>query len=835
MKLIRKKWLAMALAVVMMVGTLGSGFAVSYTDGLFTSLMNDYVAKFKLNDIGNASKLYVILDYLKVNESSIESAVSDALAAVPSDKLVHLQNYGLDTLPAIMAVYHAFKDELPTSESDFINGDSLFTAIYRDSTPTYGEYSGEFEIILTRILSKYPEDFKIALDVLAPTLQDKARLFSVMNEAFRSTTTKSYLGKGVKSTELSNNIVTYSLDFDASLIQADLIKEKVNLEFGVDFSDSFVDAYMIAVSVVFDAMDDLLAENTTASKAAVKASVELFYGLGLIQYETTTTGVAPVDPGDTGGGTGGGGGGGGVIAPPPIAPPIEQPIPEPEKPVGTPNPDATYTSLAMRQALQLLNSDVLTQSKVDPVLEELEKEVLAASQDIVETLQIVERAEALVAKLMENDSLTDQGAINYANQILTQFIAPAITKDAMGGTHHELEALAASMIESVLERIGSMDAADVITDAMVKAAVSEQNNAMVMMEEGLSAIFSDAEIAALSQNVSVELEGTSVKLEPAVVAYMKANDIGIKVVAGDVAMTLPTAVIDTVRAGLSLVVELEPKSGSGLGNKMANGAQGTVGAAYDLTVYLVNDQNAVVEVLSSVRPIVSLPVGNFRTNLHTVGAYYLNESTGEWEYVRSHVVNNRVVFQAPHLSTYGVLQRNIGFSDMTSHWAKSVIEELAVKGVVSGRSLTEYEPNGTITRAEFATILVQALQLEGDVKVTFNDVYSSDWYYEYVNVAALHGLVSGVGSGKFDPNAKITRQDMAIMIMKAYEKRIGTSVKSVPVEIKDISAVSQYAKDRVLAARFNQLIGGYPDGSFMPLANATRAEAGQMVGNLLSK
>lgn len=824
MKLIRKKWLAMALAVVMLVGMLGSGFAVSYTNGLFGSLMDDFVTKFKSNDLGNASKLYVALDYLNDNESSIEGAFTSALAAVLPEEKIHLENYGLDTPVAVMAVYHAFKDELPTSESDLINGDSLFARIFDDNTPTYLEYSDDFEAMMTRILDKFPTEFKNAFDDLAPTLQDKARLLYIMNDAFRNGTTTSLVGTGIRSTDVYTDLVTYTLNFDASLIQTSLIKDAVNNEFSESMSDSFVDAYMTVVGVVFEAMEELLSENTTASKAALGATVELLDTLDLITVMNKTTDSTPT--------------GGGLPAPgpAPIPAPVEQPIPTPEKPTDiTPNPDATYTSLAMRQALQLLNSDVLTQAKVDPVLEELEKEVLAASQDIVETLQIVERAEALVAKLLENDSLTDQGAINYANQILTQFIAPAITKDAMGGTHHELEALAASLIESVLERIGSMDAADVITDAMVKAAVSEQNNALVMMDEGLSAIFTDAEIAALSQNVSVELNGTIVKLDPAAVAYMKSNDIGIKVMTDSVAMTLPAAMMDSVRAGLSLVVELEPKSGSGLGNKMANGAQGTVGAAYELSVYLVNDQNAVVEVLSSVRPLVSLPVGNFRTNMHTVGAYYLNESTGEWEYVRSHVVNNRVVFQAPHLSTYGVLQRNIGFSDMTSHWAKSVIEELAVKGVVSGRSLTEYEPNGTITRAEFATILVQALQLEGDVKVTFNDVYSSDWYYEYVNIAALHGLVSGVGSGKFDPNAKITRQDMAIMIMKAYEKRIGTSVKSVPVGIKDLSAVSQYAKDRVLAARFNKLIGGYPDGSFMPLANATRAEAGQMVGNLLKK
>lgn len=822
MKLIRNKWLALVLAVVMLVGTVGMGFAyTSETEELFESLKAKYITPFLSDRLNYASDMYVALDAINENELTIENSIKSAFNTAYTANPVHFDTYGFDTAQEAVDVYYAFKDQLPVSLNALTTTatGNIFFKLYNDpDSIVYSEYVEDYKMLTTTILSEFPQEFQDEFELLAPTADEKAKLILAAIDGFGITK----IGSAVKS-----STGVYSVDLNTTAVNTTVknaILTKINaITTDHDMSMSFLDAYFSVISSVLEGVEDSL-----TTQGSISSAINVLNKINLITYT-----IQPVDPVDPG--TGGGGGGGG-IAPPPMAPPVEQPIPTPEKPTDTtPNPDATYTSLAMRQALQLLNSDVLTQAKVDPVLEELEKEVLAASQDIVENLQIVERAEALVAKLLENDSLTDQGAINYANQILTQFIAPAITKDAMGGTHHELEALAASLIESVLERIGSMDAADVITDAMVKAAVSEQNNALVMMDEGLSAIFTDAEIAALSQNVSVELNGTIVKLDPAAVAYMKSNDIGIKVMTDSVAMTLPAAMMDSVRAGLSLVVELEPKSGSGLGNKMANGAQGTVGAAYELSVYLVNDQNAVVEVLSSVRPLVSLPVGNFRTNMHTVGAYYLNESTGEWEYVRSHVVNNRVVFQAPHLSTYGVLQRNIGFSDMTSHWAKSVIEELAVKGVVSGRSLTEYEPNGTITRAEFATILVQALQLEGDVKVTFNDVYSSDWYYEYVNVAALHGLVSGVGSGKFDPNAKITRQDMAIMIMKAYEKRIGTSVKSVAVEIKDISAVSQYAKDRVLAARFNQLIGGYPDGSFMPLANATRAEAGQMVKNLMSK
>jgi hypothetical protein len=323
-------------------------------------------------------------------------------------------------------------------------------------------------------------------------------------------------------------------------------------------------------------------------------------------------------------------------------------------------------------------------------------------------------------------------------------------------------------------------------------------------------------------------------VDPAAVAFLKQSNLGLRVDSGTVHMTLTADIVKSLRSDQILVVDLAPKSTNGL-STTNGGSKVVVGGAYKFSVYLTDAQGKVTETLSSIQPMVSLPLGGFRTGIHTVGAYYYNETSEAWEYIRSQVINNRVVFKAPHLSVYGVLQRSVSFADMTSHWAKNVVEELAAHNIVSGRTATEYAPNGTITRAEFATLLVQALQLKGDIKVTFNDVFANDWYYEYVNVAALHGLVSGVGSGKFDPNANITRQDMAIMIMKAYEKMLGTSVKSAQVGIKDLADVSQYAKDRVLAARFNKLIGGYPDGTFKPLENATRAEAAQMVKNLLGK
>lgn len=822
----KKKWLAMMMAVVMMVGSLGAGFAITpdYTEPLFNTMKTNYIDKFySSTQQQNASRLYVLLNLLHSNGSTIESAVESALAAVPSEKMTHLQNYGLDQKDNLIMIYNAFKSELPGTIGEFTSGSNLFAALYQDTTPTYDEHGQAILDMGLRIIANSPEAFKTKLNAMAPDVNDKAKLLQLLLLGFHDSTDKSYLGKGIKSTELSNNVVTYTLNFDSTLINTVKIKASVgNTVDGFDpvMSDSFVEAYMTAVSVVLDSVESLINNNNDAKIA----TIELLRTLSLIQYEEKTTGTAPVTPPI---------GGGGVPIIPPVVPPTEPG--NPETPVGTPNPDVIYTSLAMREATQLINSPSVTPAQATPVLEALAKEVLSGSQDIVETQQIVERAVVLFEKLLENPALTNADAIAMAEMVLSQFVAPAMVKDTIGATDPALKVIAADLMTELLEKVGTIPSSGVITLAMAQTAAKAQDDALETMKDALNAIFSNLEQSRLAQNLMITAPATSVRVEVDAVAFMKANDLGLTVKSGSAMITLPTALVDGLTSGLSLMVDLSPKSSAGLGLKLQNGNASSAPVVYDISLYLINAQNEVAEVLTNIQPLVSLPIGNLTANLHTVGAYYYNETSQVWEYVRSTISGNRMVFLAPHLSTYGVLQRSMVFSDMMTHWAKNVVEELAVKNIISGRAPELYVPNGTITRAEFATLLVQTLQLEGDIKVTFADVDINDWYYQYVNVAALHGLVSGVGDGKFNPNANITRQDMAIMIVKAYEKMLGTPVKSVAVDIKDLSDVSQYAKDRVLAARFNRLIGGYPDGTFKPLANATRAEAAQMIRNLLEK
>ena len=173
------------------------------------------------------------------------------------------------------------------------------------------------------------------------------------------------------------------------------------------------------------------------------------------------------------------------------------------------------------------------------------------------------------------------------------------------------------------------------------------------------------------------------------------------------------------------------------------------------------------------------------------------------------------------------------FADLAGHWAEQAVKELAAKHIVNGTSESTFSPQQQLTRAEFAAMLVRALHLEADhTEAVFRDVDSSAWYASAVAAASQHGLVNGKGSGMFAPHAAVTRQEMAAMLLRAYEAN-GTAPKA-PAP-KDHEQISAWAAEMVEEALAHGLMKGRTDGSFAPKDATTRAESAQAILNLLSK
>ena len=142
----------------------------------------------------------------------------------------------------------------------------------------------------------------------------------------------------------------------------------------------------------------------------------------------------------------------------------------------------------------------------------------------------------------------------------------------------------------------------------------------------------------------------------------------------------------------------------------------------------------------------------------------------------------------------------------------------------------------SITRAEFAAILIRALGLPTDSMSAeaFKDVSKNQWYYGPVGTAYEYGLVSGKGEGQFDPTGKITRQEAMAMIARAA-KLAGYEGKSDTISgFSDGNQIGSWALDAVKFNVGSGLIVG-SNGKLRPHDEISRAETAAVVLRLLRK
>jgi hypothetical protein len=263
-----------------------------------------------------------------------------------------------------------------------------------------------------------------------------------------------------------------------------------------------------------------------------------------------------------------------------------------------------------------------------------------------------------------------------------------------------------------------------------------------------------------------------------------------------------------------------------------------MGEVYEFSLS-VTTKSGVTETLSTFdQPItLSLAVGEGFDSKRG-GIYYIADN-GKLEFVPANYAGGILTAQVSHFSKYAVLELDRTFVDVpANHWASPVIQELSAKLYVQGTSKDKFEPNRAITRAEFTAMLVHSLGLTTRGEISFADVSPSAWYAESISIASKAGIVNGRSAAKFDPAAQITREEITVMLMKAYELkqgRVNTVASTDVAEFKDMKQVSSWAVASVQEAARLGLIQGQSQGWFVPKGIASRAEATQVIYNLIMK
>jgi len=177
------------------------------------------------------------------------------------------------------------------------------------------------------------------------------------------------------------------------------------------------------------------------------------------------------------------------------------------------------------------------------------------------------------------------------------------------------------------------------------------------------------------------------------------------------------------------------------------------------------------------------------------------------------------------------------FEDTVGHWAQSSIAHLASKQIVRGVGKQVFDPNGQITRAEFAALLVRSLGLPVPMQTSaFKDVQAGDWFAGAVQTAAVLGLVDGLQDGTFQPQTLVTREQMAVMIERALahlDARPRAKDVNLASRYGDAGAISGWAKEAMALLVEEKLMEGVAADRIAPKKSATRAEAVMLLERFL--
>lgn len=354
--------------------------------------------------------------------------------------------------------------------------------------------------------------------------------------------------------------------------------------------------------------------------------------------------------------------------------------------------------------------------------------------------------------------------------------------------------------------------------------VNAQNKIVIPLAEGQSEVRIPADAAALKGIAGLKVEGKMVAVE----------------IPGQVVQQLQ-GLAGQQQKGSMISVVLEPwspeqkKAWTLQANTKSEAELRTAGEMFNLSLSVLNQQGVKTPLTSFAEPVTLRLKVQENGNPMLAGVYAAADD-GTLEYAGGTWEQSVLTAQVRQSGNYAVLEYDKSFADVSpADWAYSVIKEMAAKHIIEGDREERFAPKREVTRAEFVTMLVRALGLKAEGLSSFADVDSSKWYSGNVAAAFAAGIVKGDSTGKFAPESHITRQEMATLLVRAYELRSGSKAPagSLPA-FADAAKIDSWAKEAVSAAGSLGIITGTPGGFLKPQANATRAECAKVLSLLLN-
>ncbi|WP_238652127.1 S-layer homology domain-containing protein [Paenibacillus piscarius] len=489
-------------------------------------------------------------------------------------------------------------------------------------------------------------------------------------------------------------------------------------------------------------------------------------------------------------------------------------------------------------------------------------QLLGAIQDSAEKQKIVSSITELVgsAPYLLNKLDSSSKAVEVAQALINN--AAAVLNNAQGIPADEVQKLKEAVIHSSQ---AALNKASEVTIA--KENVKVEGNAV---SSQLDSGFISAQIETAKQALGTVSGELASKLGAGAAADLKLT-LTVKVPPVDKGIhklntTLPSEILTLVQendiAGLKIQMDqtaftIEPDT------------FGKVEAGQKINLAAEVVENAVVNKPRQAEPLASIPVMEFsasvggqpvksfakpidvtfdvssidtskysEANLENLTVYVLNEQSLTWEAVggKYDPVTQTVTAPRGHFSKYTVMLGAAAYTDVpASHWAVKEINYLLNKGILDEGGV--FAPSDKITRQQFAAMISRAYGLNGDgLVLPFKDIKTTNPYADEIAAAYAAGIINGKSPSAFDPEATITREEIATMLARALTTYNGKSAvaqpESVTAAFTDGAKISKWAVSSVALTKSTHLFEGFGDQSFRPAQTATKAEAAALIYRL---
>lgn len=181
--------------------------------------------------------------------------------------------------------------------------------------------------------------------------------------------------------------------------------------------------------------------------------------------------------------------------------------------------------------------------------------------------------------------------------------------------------------------------------------------------------------------------------------------------------------------------------------------------------------------------------------------------------------------------SYYAWLNGLTFTDTEHHWANGVIERVRDAGLIAGLPDGTYAPDATMTRAES---IVLTCRLAGIAPLSNTARLAADamshWSAPYLSAALQAGLVTGLPDGSLQPDKPVTRAEIAVLLARVLH--LPGTVDAQQQAFPDVTP-DHWAALSILLLDVHNVIGGTPDGQYLPDRKLSRAEAAQLVYNTL--